>query len=165
MSHQERALEMGCVRSKPWRGQGYKPALQGLGQDWLLRPTLNGSPGPWVKDMSGDLRNNCSLYMEYVSVLSSLPDITAPLAQGCLSFGSLESVPTFPGDRGNRKVHLQVSFPRAGWELPLEATVLRGDTAPQIPAGCPEMLHKKTGCTDGSGIMDKEIKMLLASFF
>lgn len=43
--------------------------------------------------------------------------------------------------------------------------MLPGDMAPQIPAHCPETPRKKTGRTGSSGIMDKEIKMMLASFF
>lgn len=37
------------------------------------------------------------------------------------------------------QIHLQVSFPRAGYELlPLEATVLPGDTAPRKPQELPK---------------------------
>lgn len=79
---------MGCLQHKPWRGQGCRPALRGLGQDWVLWPTLNGSPGPWVEAMGGGLRSNCSLHLGhlgYVGVLGSLPDITPHPKQGCLS--------------------------------------------------------------------------------
>lgn len=135
---------MGCLQHKPCRGQGCRPALQGLGQDWGLRPTLNGSPGRWVEDMGGGLRSSCSLQMGHVGVLGSLPHTTPHPEQGCLSSGSLDSILKFPGEQGTCKVHLQVSFPRAGRELPLEATVLPGDMAPQIPASCPETPCKKT---------------------
>lgn len=97
-------------------------------------------------------------------VLSYVPDIIPHPRQGCLSSGSLDSVPNFPGEQGTCKVHLQVSFPRAECELPLEATVLPGDMAPQIPASCPEK-KPQIGCSGSSRIMDEEIKMMLASFF
>lgn len=142
-------------------GPGLQTSTAGAGAGLGAAASLK-----WIsRAMGGGLRNNCSLRMGYVGVLGSLPDITPHLVQGCLSFGSLDSVPNFPGDQGTRKVHLQASFPRAGWELPLEATVLPGDMTPQIPASCPETPHKKTGCAGSSRIMDEEIKMMLASFF
>lgn len=67
-------------------------ALRGLGQDWELWPTLNGSPEPWVEGMGGGLRSKCSLHMGYVGVLGSLPDITPHPKQGCLASGSLVSI-------------------------------------------------------------------------
>lgn len=78
--------------------------------------------------------------------------------------GSLDTILNFPGQQVTCKVHLQVSFPWAGCELPLEATVLPGDMAPQIPASSPETPRKKmqTGCSGSSGITDKEVKMMLA---
>lgn len=108
-------------------------ALQGLGQDWELWPTLNGSPEPWWGSQEQLL-----LAHGVPGVLGSLPGSTPHPKQGCLSSGSLDSIPNFPGKQGACEVHLQVSFPRAGCELPLEATVLPGDMAPQIPASCPE---------------------------
>lgn len=81
--------------------------------------------------------------------------------------GSLDPVLNFPGEQGTCKVHLQVSFPWAGCGLPLEATVLPGDMASQIPASCPETPREttQTGCSGSRGIMDKEVKMMLVYFF
>lgn len=118
-------------------GPGLQTGTTGLGQDWELWPTLNGSPEPWVEGMGGGLRSNCSLHMGYLvcSVLCLTSHHTpnrdaSPLAvwiQFLIFEGNKEPA---------RFTCWFLSW--AGCELPLEATVLPGDMAPQIPASCPE---------------------------
>lgn len=109
----------------------------------------------------GGPRCNCLVQMEFVGVLRTLPGTKPPSRDASPpAIGTLLLI--FLGSKQPPKIHLQVSFPRAGCErLPLEATVLPGDMAPQIPGSSPELPCKKiqTGCSGqcllgGSGITD-----------
>lgn len=154
---------MGCLQHKPCRDQGCKPAPRGPGQDWVPRPELK-----WVSRAMGGERGwgllGAAAQRRWGSWVCSGP-CPAPSHPPCRN-ASPPAIWTllliFLGSKQSPKIHLQVSFPRAGCErLPLEATVLPGDTAPQIPGSSPEPPCKKiqTDCSGqcllgGSGITD-----------